>query len=87
LLLPAGFANRNYPVGLPAHCIGADKQSTVHQAERIKPGLTVIPPVVVDLSNPIHQHLGAKSERDTMLLAIDIVFAGVKLDIHCGLYG
>src|SRR3954452_1130520 len=87
LLLRAGFTDRNQAVGLPTHRIGADEQPPIHPTERVEPRLTVIPPVVVDLSNLIHQHLGAKGERDTVLEAIDLVLAGVKLDIHATPYG
>jgi hypothetical protein len=44
--------------------------------------LAVIPPVVVDLSNLVHQHLGAKDERDAVLEAIDLILCGIKFDIH-----
>jgi hypothetical protein len=75
LLVLARFADRNQAVGLAAHRIGADEQPPIYQPERIEPLLSIIPSLVADLSEPVHQHLSAKGERDTMLELIDLVLS------------
>jgi hypothetical protein len=72
---------------LAAHRIGADEQPPIYQPECIEPLLSLIPPLVADPSEPVHQHLGAKGERDTMLKPIDLVLFAIKLEIHTRLYG
>jgi hypothetical protein len=87
LLLAARLANRNDPIDIAAHRVGAGEQATGDQAKRVDPGLGVGPPVIQEFANTIFEHDGAKSERDTMFGAVGGVFRVIELDIHAALYG
>ncbi len=69
------------------HRIRAGEQTTVHQPEGIDPPLSVVAPVIHDLSNRAREDDRAKGKRDTMPREIGRILGVVELDIHDPRYG
>ncbi len=74
-------------MGTISNGVGAGEKPALHQAERIHPVLTVVPPVVHDFTNQIGKNHRAKRKGDAMLGKVGGILDVVKLDFHGTIYG
>jgi hypothetical protein len=53
-----------------SHRVGALKPGPAKLGERFHPLLTIIPPLILNLPNHVHQHAHAEGQRQFMLLQV-----------------